>query len=200
MIYKRKLYICFYGILIYPPMYLSSSVIENDLGCRAMSFCMLIFTNVLWWIHFLLNRSLNMCIVCLFVIFTQLSILGSVSIETSLATSFQLRQFNDVIVNKVNTNDVTLDMLELVFKDHFVTRSDCWRLHQSLIGSCVYYCNKVTFVNMRVHVNEMWMKGDKVACGVVGDSTKVFTCLLFLKVTDYTTNLFYICASLSIKK
>ncbi|XP_057295818.1 GATOR complex protein DEPDC5-like isoform X1 [Hydractinia symbiolongicarpus] len=98
---------------------------------------------------------------------------GSVSIETSLATSFQLRQFNDVIVNKVNTNDVTLDMLELVFKDHFVTRSDCWRLHQSLIGSCVYYCNKVTFVNMRVHVNEMWMKGDKVACGVVGDSTKI---------------------------
>ena len=32
---------------------------------------------------------------------------------------------------------------------------------------------QVNFTNMRVTVNEMWMKGAKVACGVVGESTKV---------------------------
>ena len=106
-------------------------------------------------------------------LFLFISKIGSVSIQSSLASAFQLRQFNDVIVNKVNKNDVTLDRLELVVKDHFVTRSDAWYLHQSLIGSCVYYSKKCRFYNMRIHVNEMWMKEDRVACGVVGERTRV---------------------------
>ena len=71
---------------------------------------------------------------------------GHISINSSLASAFQLRQYNDVVVNHISNVDdvVTLDVLELVFKDQFVTRSDTWRLHRSLIGSCVYYCNKVT--------------------------------------------------------
>ena len=54
-----------------------------------------------------------------------------------------------------------------------MTRSDAWYLHQSLIGSCVYYSKKCSFCNMRIHVNEMWMKEDRVACGVVGERTRV---------------------------
>ncbi|XP_065647417.1 GATOR1 complex protein DEPDC5 isoform X3 [Hydra vulgaris] len=96
-----------------------------------------------------------------------------ISVIKSLATAFELRQYQDVCVNKVEKSDVTLDMVELIFKDHFVTRSDCWRLHQSLIGSCVYFCNKVSFITMRVHANEFYMKGNQVACGVIGESTKI---------------------------
>jgi len=100
-------------------------------------------------------------------------ILGLVTIQSCLATSFFLRPYNNVIVNKVNKNDVTLDILEVIFKDNFVTRGDSWRFHRSLIGSCIYVSQKVHFMNMRISVNEMWMHGDRVACGVVGEKTKV---------------------------
>lgn len=92
-----------------------------------------------------------------------------------MAKEFQLPSYSDVFVNVVNKEDVTLDTLELVFKDQMVTRSDMWRLHRSLIGMCVYMCKKVTYADMRVQVNEMWMRGEKVACGVVGQTTKVGT-------------------------
>ena len=107
--------------------------------------------------------------------------LGSVTIQSNLASSFFLRQYNNVIVNKVNKESVTLDILEVIFKDNFVTRGDSWRFHRSLIGSCSYLSQKVHFMNMRISVNDMWMHGNRVTCGVVGEKTKVgLLCVLFI--------------------
>ena len=77
-------------------------------------------------------------------------------------------------MNKVNKADVTLSMLEIIYKDNFVTRGDSWRLHRSLIGSCCYNSQKSNFLDMRSSINELWMGADKVACGVVGETTKVY--------------------------
>lgn len=57
----------------------------------------------------------------------------TISVEQSIATTFQLRTFNDVIVNIVNISDVALDSLELTFKDQYLGRSEMWRLKNHLV-------------------------------------------------------------------
>ncbi len=97
----------------------------------------------------------------------------TISIETTVASTFQLRAYLNVIVNRVDPSHVTLDTLELVFKDQYMGRSDFWRLQRSLQDTCVYMGKKIEFAGLRFQVNEMWVNGEKVACGVVGKDTKV---------------------------
>ena len=97
----------------------------------------------------------------------------AISIEQSVASTFQLRPYLDVYVNRVEPCDVTLDMVEIAFKDQYLSRSDMWRLQRSLINSCVYMGKKLVFAGIRVQVNELWIDGEKLACGVVGEDTKV---------------------------
>ena len=97
----------------------------------------------------------------------------TISINNAVALTFQLRAFLNVYVNRVDPSDVTLDLLELVFKDQYLSRSDLWRLQRSLSDTCVYLGKKIEFAGFRLQVNEMWMNGEKVACGVVGNDTKV---------------------------
>ena len=75
-------------------------------------------------------------------------------------------------------------MLEIIYKDNFVTRGDSWRLHRSLIGSCCYNSQKSNFLDMRSSINELWMGADKVACGVVGETTKVYHFVYILFVLN----------------
>lgn len=130
--------------------------------------CQQFFTKAIF-----VNFNLLYIIICFHIIF--MHTVGIVSIQQSLASSFFLRQYNNVTVNKVVKKEVTLDMLELIIKDTFLTRGDAWRLNREMIGSCVYINSKVDFCNTRVTINELWMKGEKVACGVVGKTTKVRT-------------------------
>ncbi|XP_076057838.1 GATOR complex protein Iml1 isoform X2 [Oratosquilla oratoria] len=99
----------------------------------------------------------------------------TISIEQSITTTFQLRAYNDVIVNKVNPKDVELELVEMTFKDQYLGRSDMWRLKKDLVGSVVYLHKKIEFCGgtIRTQVYEMWAQGEKVACGVVLDDTKV---------------------------
>nr|XP_024217178.1 GATOR complex protein DEPDC5 isoform X3 [Halyomorpha halys] len=98
-----------------------------------------------------------------------------ISIEQSIATSFQLRTFIDVYVNQVDPAAVALDSVEIIFKDQYLGRSEFWRLKNSLINSCVYNNKKIEFCggSVRCQVYEMWVRGDRVACGVIVESTKV---------------------------
>ncbi|KOB71213.1 DEP domain-containing protein 5 [Operophtera brumata] len=75
----------------------------------------------------------------------------TISVEQSIATTFQLRTFADVYVNIVNVADVALDSVELTFRDQYMGRSEMWRLKNSL----------------------MWSQGDRVACGVITEDTKI---------------------------
>ncbi|XP_071550419.1 GATOR complex protein Iml1 isoform X2 [Panulirus ornatus] len=99
----------------------------------------------------------------------------TISIEQSIASTFQLRNYKDVIINKVEPKDVTLELVELTFKDQYLGRSDMWRLKMNLVNSVVYLNKKVEFCSgsIRCQVYEMWAQGGKVACGVVTDDTKV---------------------------
>ncbi|XP_025267183.1 GATOR complex protein DEPDC5 isoform X1 [Camponotus floridanus] len=99
----------------------------------------------------------------------------TISVENNVATMFQLRTFTDVYMNIVNPDDVALDSVELTFKDQYMGRSEMWRLKNSLVNTCVYVNKKIEFCgsSIRCQVHEMWSQGDRVACGVITDDTKV---------------------------
>ncbi|XP_074643885.1 GATOR1 complex protein DEPDC5-like [Tubulanus polymorphus] len=97
----------------------------------------------------------------------------TISVEQSVANAFQLRTYQDVIVNVVDRKAVALDLVELTFKEQYFSRSDMWRLSKTLINTCVYKGKKVEFAEMRAQVYEMWAKGERMACGVFTDTTKI---------------------------
>ncbi|XP_023248149.1 GATOR complex protein DEPDC5 [Copidosoma floridanum] len=99
----------------------------------------------------------------------------TISVEYNIAAMFQLKTFQDVYMNVVNPDDVALDSVELTFKDQYLGRSEMWRLKNSLVKTCVYMNKKIEFCggSMRCQVYEMWSQGDRVACGVITDDTKV---------------------------
>ncbi|RWS29249.1 DEP domain-containing protein 5-like protein [Leptotrombidium deliense] len=97
----------------------------------------------------------------------------TISIEQSIATNFQLRTYCDVIVNVVNPKDVSLDSVEMFFKDQYLSRSDMWRLKKHLSNTCVYLNKKIEINGIRCGVFEMWSQGERVASGYVNDETKI---------------------------
>ncbi|XP_070149931.1 GATOR complex protein Iml1 isoform X5 [Polyergus mexicanus] len=99
----------------------------------------------------------------------------TISVENNVASMFQLRTFADVYMNIVNPDDVALDSIELTFKDQYMGRSEMWRLKNSLVKTCVYINKKIEFCggSIRCQVYEMWSQGDRVACGVITDDTKI---------------------------
>ncbi|KAL0108779.1 hypothetical protein PUN28_014128 [Cardiocondyla obscurior] len=99
----------------------------------------------------------------------------TISVENNVASMFQLRTFADVYMNIVNPDDVALDSIELTFKDQYMGRSEMWRLKNSLVNTCVYINKKIEFCggSIRCQVYEMWSQGDRVACGVITNDTKV---------------------------
>ncbi|XP_012282674.1 GATOR complex protein DEPDC5 isoform X2 [Orussus abietinus] len=99
----------------------------------------------------------------------------TISVENNIASMFQLRTFADVYMNIVNPDDVALDSVELTFKDQYMGRSEMWRLKNSLVNTCVYLNKKIEFCggSIRCQVYEMWSQGDRVACGVITEDTKV---------------------------
>ncbi|XP_060527530.1 GATOR complex protein Iml1 isoform X2 [Cylas formicarius] len=99
----------------------------------------------------------------------------TVSVEQSVATAFGLQIYKNVTIRLINPCDVALDSVELTFKDHYMGRSEMWRLKNSLVQTCVYTNKKLEFCGgaIRCQVYEMWAKGDRVACGVITEDTKV---------------------------
>lgn len=76
----------------------------------------------------------------------------TLNIEKSLAETFQLPNYKDVIVTKVNKMDVGLDSVELTFKEQYMGRSDMWRLAKSLRDTVVYLNKKVELCQGQVGV------------------------------------------------
>lgn len=80
---------------------------------------------------------------------------ASVSIDSSIATAFNLRAYASVMVNIVPKENVTLDSVELIFKDQYLSRSVMWRMKSSLVNSCVYLNKKIEFCGIRSQVFEV---------------------------------------------
>ncbi|XP_038574839.1 GATOR complex protein DEPDC5 isoform X7 [Micropterus salmoides] len=97
----------------------------------------------------------------------------TISVDQTVAQAFKLRAYQDVIVNIVNPKDVTLDLVELTFKDQYIGRGDMWRLKKSLVSTCAYVTQKVEFAGIRAQASELWVKGEKVTCGYISEDTRV---------------------------
>ncbi|XP_053293163.1 GATOR complex protein DEPDC5 isoform X5 [Pleuronectes platessa] len=97
----------------------------------------------------------------------------TISVDQTVAQAFKLRAYQDVIVNIVDPKDVTLDLVELTFKDQYIGRGDMWRLKKSLVTTCAYVTQKVEFAGIRAQASELWVKGEKVTCGYISEDTRV---------------------------
>ncbi|XP_057663602.1 GATOR complex protein Iml1 isoform X2 [Diorhabda carinulata] len=99
----------------------------------------------------------------------------TISIEQSIVTAFGLQTYKNVTIRIVNPAEVALDSVELTFKDQYMGRSEMWRIKNSLVNTCVYMNKKLEFCAgvIRCQVYEMWAQGDRVACGVITDDTKI---------------------------
>ncbi|XP_030258763.1 GATOR complex protein DEPDC5 isoform X6 [Sparus aurata] len=97
----------------------------------------------------------------------------TISVDQTVAQAFKLRAYQDVIVNIVDPKDVTLDLVELTFKDQYIGRGDMWRLKKSLVSTCTYVTQKVEFAGIRAQASELWVKGEKVTCGYISEDTRV---------------------------
>ncbi|XP_050310253.1 GATOR complex protein Iml1 isoform X3 [Anthonomus grandis grandis] len=99
----------------------------------------------------------------------------TVSVEQSVAQAFGLKNYKNVTVRLVDPKDVALDSIEVTFKDQYMGRSEMWRFKNSLVNSCVYINKKLEFCggSVRCQVYEMWALGERVACGVITEDTKI---------------------------
>ncbi|KAF0047498.1 hypothetical protein F2P81_001131 [Scophthalmus maximus] len=97
----------------------------------------------------------------------------TISVDQAVAQAFKLRAYQDVIVSIVDPKDVTLDLLELTFKDQYIGRGDMWRLKKNLVTTCAYVTQKVEFAGIRAQASELWVKGEKVTCGYISEDTRV---------------------------
>ncbi|KAM6990269.1 GATOR1 complex protein DEPDC5 isoform 4-T4 [Tautogolabrus adspersus] len=97
----------------------------------------------------------------------------TISVDQTVAQAFKLRAYQDVIINIVDPKDVTLDLVELTFKDQYIGRGDMWRLKKCLVSTCAYVTQKVEFAGIRAQASELWVKGEKVTCGYISEDTRV---------------------------
>lgn len=96
-----------------------------------------------------------------------------ISISHVIGKKFELRPTKEVTVCIVEPQEVSIDLIELVFKDQYFSRADMWRMRLNLMKTCLYHGQKVEFADMRATVEEIWSKGVRVMCGVVSDDTRV---------------------------
>uniref|UniRef100_A0A4W3H169 DEP domain containing 5, GATOR1 subcomplex subunit n=1 Tax=Callorhinchus milii TaxID=7868 RepID=A0A4W3H169_CALMI len=97
----------------------------------------------------------------------------TISVDQTVAQVFRLRAYQDVYVNVVDPKEVSLDLVELTFKDQYIGRSDMWRLKKNLVNTCTYITQKVEFAGIRAQASELWVKGEKVTCGYISEDTRV---------------------------
>ncbi|KTF85226.1 hypothetical protein cypCar_00012806 [Cyprinus carpio] len=132
-----------------------------------------VFPQCNWYIYICID---NICVYNVFVLSPLLLQVKSlkedlqketISVDQTVTQAFKLRAYQDVIINIVDPKDVTLDLVELTFKDQYIGRGDMWRLKKSLVSTCAYVTQKVEFAGIR-----FW-SGEKVTCGYISEDTRV---------------------------
>ncbi|RLN93174.1 hypothetical protein BBJ28_00009584 [Nothophytophthora sp. Chile5] len=96
-----------------------------------------------------------------------------VSVAKDLAAQLGLEPFHPVTVRKVDPQDVTVDFVELSFKDQFLSRADVWRFKVTMVGQCVYVGRTVECLGIRSQVEVVLAGKIPRGCGVIGDATKI---------------------------
>ncbi|KUF77780.1 DEP domain-containing protein [Phytophthora nicotianae] len=96
-----------------------------------------------------------------------------VSVAKEIAAQFGLEAFRPVTVRRVDQRDVSVDFVELSFKDQFLSRADIWRFKVTMLGQCVYVGRTVECLGIRSQVDAILANNTQLNCGVIGDATKI---------------------------
>lgn len=96
-----------------------------------------------------------------------------VSVLKDVAAQFGLEPFLPVMVQRIEPRDITVDFLELTFKDQFLSRADVWRFKVAMVGKCVYVGKTVACLGVRSQVEGLLASNRELSCGVVGADTKL---------------------------
>lgn len=95
------------------------------------------------------ERNQRKCRLLLQVAFAKEPQRDFISVESTIAQAFNLKNYGDVCIKKVDPAKVALDSVEFTFKDQYLGRSEMWRLKKHLTNTCVYvnkiieYCGSI---------------------------------------------------------
>jgi hypothetical protein len=94
------------------------------------------------------------------------------SILDTLADTFSLKARREVTVQLVRPEAVALDVVELSFRDQFISRADLWRFKEQMCNQVFHLESPVTVYGMRAQVDRLLIGGQCVTSGLVSSSTK----------------------------
>ncbi len=82
----------------------------------------------------------------------------NVYVAKSIADTFGFKNFKNIHIKQVPRESVSLDSVELTFREQYLGRSEMWRIKAQLVGSIVYINKKVDLCAgvVRCQVQEMW--------------------------------------------
>ena len=101
---------------------------------------------------------------------------------------FNIKQYAFAIVKVVDKKSVTLDLVELLFKDQYFNGHDMWRIKMHLQEKCLFIKKYIEFCGMRCQARELWCGGEIVTCGFVSETTRVIMNSLLLLLMFYLTD------------
>ncbi|GAB9476289.1 Dep domain-containing protein, partial [Globisporangium polare] len=96
-----------------------------------------------------------------------------VSVLKDIAAQFGLEPFLPVTVQRADPREVTVDFIELSFKDQFLSRADIWRFKVAMLDRCVYVGKNVACLGIRSQVEGLLANNQDLYCGVIGADTKM---------------------------
>ncbi|OQR82637.1 hypothetical protein ACHHYP_15711 [Achlya hypogyna] len=96
-----------------------------------------------------------------------------ISILKDIAAQFQLDTYHEVVVQKIEPTDATVDFIELSFKDQFMSRADIWRYKVAMIGRCMYAGKIYETLGTRAQAEMLLANEKSVLCGVMAKHTKL---------------------------
>ena len=97
------------------------------------------------------------------------------SISSTLADLFHLRKVlkQIVVVNRVKSDAVHLDFVELSFKEQYVSRGDMFRYKSQLVSQYVYRNKVIPVAGLKVIVDELMVNNVNQKCGIISNDTKL---------------------------
>ncbi|XGW14777.1 hypothetical protein V3C99_000780, partial [Haemonchus contortus] len=91
----------------------------------------------------------------------------------SLSKTFSSTGGVSVLAEKRKIEEVTLDNIQLTFKELYMSRADMWRYRSRLINTCAYLDKQLRHFNIPTKISDMWQKGNIVRSGYVSSDTRV---------------------------
>ncbi|VDL73261.1 unnamed protein product [Nippostrongylus brasiliensis] len=95
------------------------------------------------------------------------------SLGESMSKTFTSTGGVYVIAEKKKVEEVTLDNIQLTFKELYMSRADMWRYRSRLINTCAYLDKQLRHFNISTKISDMWQKGNVVRSGFVSSDTRV---------------------------